>query len=170
LKIFDIGRDENGLMLRVVKKYPDDVLPGIEFYMSSLEAIFKARTLGIEKSWVAAMDRNNNLIGVMETAIGETTSVDINIKTSITFCLMVNACSFYHIHNHPGHSEAQPSAEDVCTDIGLKQAANAVGLTYRGGIIIAHDEWCLPTDDKELRQIKWDLDELEEREENERKI
>lgn len=92
----------------------------------------------IEKSYAMFMNRNFQVLGILNIGEGCTTETIMDVRRIIQGALLCNASVVSICHNHPSGS-LTPSFQDKSHTKTIKNACSAVGLHFIDHIIINAD-------------------------------
>lgn len=88
--------------------------------------------------WVLLLTNANQIIGVSEIAVGNTTGVSINIKEIYQLALLANASAIIVAHNHPS-GKLTPSEADKKLTRKLTEASNFLDILLLDHIILTSE-------------------------------
>lgn len=88
--------------------------------------------------WVLLLTNANQVIGVSEIAVGNTTGVSVNIKEIYQLALLANAPAIIVAHNHPS-GKLKPSEADKRLTNKLTEASNFLDITLLDHIILTSE-------------------------------
>lgn len=90
-----------------------------------------------EHSYLAIVDKENNIRSIELDSIGTETTVNVNIGNKLFNKISrENGEGFYIIHNHPKGREVKHSAEDIKTHNRISKIASERGVEFKGSIIL----------------------------------
>ena len=98
--------------------------------------------------WVLLLTNANQVIGISEIAVGNTTGVSVNIKEIYQLALLANSTSIIVAHNHPSGS-LTPSHSDKKLTQKLTEASKLLDihlldhliLTSEGFVSFSDSDW-----------------------------
>lgn len=88
-----------------------------------------------EQFWVAALNRANKLIDVIQISQGGMTGTVVDTKILFKRLLVMGACNFIVAHNHPS-GNLQPSGDDVNITEKIKNAGLLLDMKLLDHIIV----------------------------------
>ncbi len=88
--------------------------------------------------WVLLLTNANQVIGVSEIAVGNTTGVSVNIKEIYQLALLANASAIIVAHNHPS-GKLKPSEADKRLTNKLSEASKFLDITLLDHIILTSE-------------------------------
>jgi DNA repair protein RadC len=88
--------------------------------------------------WVLLLTYANQVIGISEIAVGNTTGVTVNIKEIYQLALLANAPAIIVAHNHPS-GKLTPSEADKKLTRKLRDASNFLDILLLDHIILTSE-------------------------------
>lgn len=88
--------------------------------------------------WVMLLTNANQIIGISEIAVGNTTGVSINIKEIYQLALLANAPAIIVAHNHPS-GKLVPSEADRKLTRKLTDASKLLDITLLDHLILTSE-------------------------------
>ena len=88
-----------------------------------------------EQFRVLFLDRKNTLIADEEQASGTVDHVPVYPREVVKRALQLNASALILVHNHPS-GDPTPSPEDISMTAQVERAAQALGITLHGHLIV----------------------------------
>lgn len=88
--------------------------------------------------WVMLLTNANQIIGISEIAVGNTTGVSINIKEIYQLALLANATAIIVAHNHPS-GKLVPSEADRKLTRKLTDASKLLDITLLDHLILTSE-------------------------------
>jgi len=88
--------------------------------------------------WVLLLTYANQVIGISEIAVGNTTGVTVNIKEIYQLALLANAPAIIVAHNHPS-GKLTPSEADKKLTRKLRDASNFLDILLIDHIILTSE-------------------------------
>lgn len=90
--------------------------------------------------WVLLLTNANQVVGISEIAIGNTTGVSVNIKEIYQLALLANATSIIVAHNHPS-GKLTPSESDKNLTKKLREASKLLDITLLDHLILTSESF-----------------------------
>jgi len=90
--------------------------------------------------WVLLLTNANQVIGISEIAVGNTTGVSINIKEIYQLALLANSTSIIVAHNHPS-GKLTPSESDKNLTKKLREASDLLDITLLDHLILTSESF-----------------------------
>ena len=103
-----------------------------DFVEATLDLSNKAE----EYVYIIAVNAKNKVLGISEISHGDETSSMISNKAIMSRLLLMNACRFFLIHNHPSGNFA-PSRQDADITEKLKKASDIMQIEMLDHVIIS---------------------------------
>lgn len=143
IKLYDIVHDQMFVPNLIVVK---DIVPydvsDIDFNAYETARLLKdslhIHRFETEHVFCVAINRNNEIIGVLNVAIGSNCQASIYKRTIIIFLVLTGAKSFALYHNHP-NDIVKASLEDIQCDTQFCSLAKDLDVEYRGSYIVGLD-------------------------------
>lgn len=88
--------------------------------------------------WVLLLTNANQVIGISEIAVGNTTGVSVNIKEIYQLALLANAPAIIVAHNHPS-GKLKPSEADKRLTKRLSNASKLLDILLLDHIILTSE-------------------------------
>ena len=88
--------------------------------------------------WVLLLTNANQVIGISEIAVGNTTAVSVNIKEIYQLALLANATAIIVAHNHPS-GKLTPSEADKKLTRKLTDASKLLDITLLDHLILTSE-------------------------------
>ncbi|WP_400077097.1 JAB domain-containing protein [Winogradskyella sp. R77965] len=88
--------------------------------------------------WVMLLTNANQIIGISEIAVGNTTGVSINVKEIYQLALLANAPAIIVAHNHPS-GKLVPSEADRKLTRKLTDASKLLDITLLDHLILTSE-------------------------------
>lgn len=126
-KINEFNYDNNILDL-------DDVYM---FFSSKLNLGYKQ----FEKCYIVAIDIDDKILGYNMISSGTANECICYNKNALMFLLLIGACKFIMVHNHP-NQQSTPSEADIATANYLKEIGEFFGIEFVDSIIVTGKGWC----------------------------
>jgi DNA repair protein RadC len=98
--------------------------------------------------WVLLLTNSNQVTGISEIGVGDTTGVSVNVKEIYQLALLTNASAIIVAHNHPS-GKLTPSIADIKLTKKLKEAFKLLDiilldhliLTSEGFVSFSDSDW-----------------------------
>ncbi|MDO5969301.1 JAB domain-containing protein [Flavivirga aquimarina] len=90
--------------------------------------------------WVMLLSNANQVIGISEIAMGNTSSVPVNIKEIHQLTLLANASAIIVAHNHPS-GKLSPSESDKSLTKKLKNTSKLFDVTLLDHLILTSEDF-----------------------------
>ncbi|WP_299059182.1 RadC family protein [uncultured Polaribacter sp.] len=88
--------------------------------------------------WILLLTNANQILGVSEIGIGNTTGVAVNVKEIYQLALLSNASAVVVAHNHPS-GKLKPSTADKVLTQKLKEAFKLLDITLLDHLILTSE-------------------------------
>ena len=88
--------------------------------------------------WVLLLTNANQILGISEIGIGNTTGVTVNVKEIYQLALLSNASAVVVAHNHPS-GKLKPSTADKDLTQKLKEAFKLLDITLLDHLILTSE-------------------------------
>lgn len=103
-------------------------------------ALAAMQTLAQERAVVMLLDNQLHLIGVVNLADGDFTSVNLDMRALFSSILISGADRVILAHNHPT-SDAIPSVADVKATKDICKIANMIGVVVLDHVVLSRDNF-----------------------------
>lgn len=88
--------------------------------------------------WVLLLTNANQVVGISEISVGNTTGVSVNIKEIYQLALLANAPAIIVAHNHPS-GKLSPSESDKRLTKKLSEASKLLDITLLDHLILTSE-------------------------------
>ncbi|WP_396602062.1 JAB domain-containing protein [Algibacter sp. R77976] len=88
--------------------------------------------------WVLLLTNANQVIGISEISVGNTTGVSVNIKEIYQLALLANSTAIIVAHNHPS-GKLSPSESDKKLTKKLNDASKLLDITLLDHLILTSE-------------------------------
>ena len=88
--------------------------------------------------WVMLLTNANQIIGISEISVGNTTGVSVNVKEIYQLALLKNASAIIVAHNHPS-GKLSPSESDKKLTKKLTDASKLLDITLLDHLILTSE-------------------------------
>lgn len=118
---------------------PSRIVKSSEDSERLLRAFIDAKRIDYKEFfWVLLLTNANQVIGISEIAVGNTTGVSVNIKEIYQLALLANSTAIIVAHNHPS-GKLTPSESDKNLTKKLTDASKLLDITLLDHLILTSE-------------------------------
>jgi DNA repair protein RadC len=99
--------------------------------------------------WLMLLSNNNQVIGMSEIAVGNTTGVVVNFKEIFQLAILTNATAIIIAHNHPSGT-LKPSARDVELTRRMNASTTLLDIKLLDHLIITSESFYSLSDEGKM--------------------
>lgn len=142
IKLYDLIHDANEKPeLSIIHEY--EVLENEydeEYGIDLMQNLLKLGKMDSEHLYCLAINSNNEIVGIINIALGNYKSVQVYRRNIILFLALTGAKGFADYHNHP-NNVIKASSDDIVSKAQMENIANLLEIEYLGSFILGRDKY-----------------------------